>query len=198
MKPDASRAHWCSWCAFQYLPGGAGQCKQCPFENRILLLLCIVVPLGRASEYSLVGQGYSHGYSHGSILGQTNRSDPVKGRGEFISHHPIIRPPNRKTVLLLGVICSQTAPLNPPLFGVCLLKAPTSKQGWEAALVRPGLSQLGTGKKFWEWLKGELTSKNITFQTKGSRKKKCRIRETLNLSTDADHRNNIFFLGGGW
>ena len=26
--------------------------------------------------------------------------------------------------------------------------------------------------------------------------KKSRIRETLNLSTDADHRTNIFFLGG--
>ena len=28
-------------------------------------------------------------------------------------------------------------------------------------------------------------------------KKKSRIRETMNLSTDADHRTDIF-LGGGW
>ena len=29
-----------------------------------------------------------------------------------------------------------------------------------------------------------------------TRTKKYRIRETLNLSTDADHRTNIFFWGG--
>ena len=28
--------------------------------------------------------------------------------------------------------------------------------------------------------------------------KKSRIRETLNLLTDADHRTNIFFWGGEW
>ena len=31
---------------------------------------------------------------------------------------------------------------------------------------------------------------------KGSHQKKSRIRETLNLSTDADHRTDIFLLGG--
>ena len=31
---------------------------------------------------------------------------------------------------------------------------------------------------------------------KGKVKKKSRIRETMNLSTDADHRTDIFFWGG--
>ena len=44
---------------------------------------------------------------------------------------------------------------------------------------------------------GCLEKKKVNCYKMHLYEKKSRIRETLNLSTDADHRTNIFFVGDG-